>query len=61
MGMSTTLPANAVIKRSREKSGLLPEDEFALNMTRFTGAEVKVTYWPDKTHPDNSLQLTASV
>ncbi|KNC12366.1 hypothetical protein AC791_03275, partial [Klebsiella sp. RIT-PI-d] len=61
MGMSTTLPANTAIKESWEKSGLLLEGEFALNMTRFTGAKVQVTYWPDKTHPDNSLQLTASV
>ena len=61
MGMSTTLPASTVIKESRGKSGLLLEGEFALNMTRFTGAKVQVTYWPDKTHPDNSLQLTASV
>ena len=61
MGMSTTPPASTVIKGSREKSGLLPESEFALNMTRFTGAKVQVIYWPDKTHPDNSLQLTASV
>ena len=59
--MSTTLPANTVIKGSREKSGLLLEGEFALNMTRFTGAKVQVTYWPDKNCPDNSLQLTASV
>ena len=41
--------------------GLQLDGEFPLNTSRYTRAELTVTYWPDKTRPDDSLQLTTTL
>lgn len=41
--------------------GLQLDGEFPLNLSRYTGAELAVTYWPDKKRPDDSLQLTTQL
>ncbi|HFK4762016.1 TPA: T6SS effector BTH_I2691 family protein [Citrobacter farmeri] len=41
--------------------GLQLDGQFPLNQSRFAGAELTVTYWPDKTRQDNSLQLTTEL
>ncbi|WP_237765020.1 T6SS effector BTH_I2691 family protein, partial [Enterobacter hormaechei] len=35
--------------------------EYPLNTRRFTGMELKVTYWPDKKNPEEILQLSATM
>ena len=35
--------------------------EYPLNTRRFTGMELKVSYWPDKTYPEEILQLSATM
>lgn len=41
--------------------GLQLDGEFPLNLSRFTGAELTVTYWPDKTNQDDRLQMTTEL
>lgn len=41
--------------------GLQLDGEFSLNTSRYTNAELTVTYWPDNTQPDDSLQLTTKL
>lgn len=61
MGMgSTSLSADSVMKEHWETSGLLLQGEFAFNRMKFSDVELKVTYWPDKLKPEESLQLTTS-
>ncbi|MBS0850123.1 hypothetical protein JK154_17340 [Citrobacter sp. JGM124] len=35
--------------------------EYPLNTQRFTGMELNVSYWPDKTYPEEILQLSAAI
>ena len=35
--------------------------EYPLNTRRFTSMELKVSYWPDKTYPEEILQLSATM
>lgn len=46
--------SNATFYKWRSRFG----GTFPLNTSRYTGAELVVTYWPDKTCQDDSLQLT---
>jgi len=41
--------------------GLQLDGTFPLNTSHYTGAELVVTYWPDKTRQDDSLQLTTQL
>lgn len=50
---STTLPP--------PRHGLQLDGTFPLNTSRYTGAELVVTYWPDRTSQDDSLQLTTKL
>ena len=46
---------------SQTHSGLQLEGEFPLNTAHFNNAELVITYWPDKTRQDDSLQLTTQL
>ncbi|MDH2899142.1 T6SS effector BTH_I2691 family protein (plasmid) [Rahnella variigena] len=46
---------------SETHCGLQLDGEFPLNTARFNNAELVVTYWPDKTQQDDSLQLTTQL
>ena len=60
MSIFTTLSMDATLKPSWDANGLVLQGEFALDLVRFNNAQLKVSYWPDKTQPDDSLQLTAN-
>jgi len=57
---ATSLNASWLVAEGKPQ-GLQLDGEFPLNLSRFTGAELTVTYWPDKTQQDNSLQLTTQL
>lgn len=41
--------------------GLQLDGSFPLKTSHYTGAELVVTYWPDRTRQDDSLQLTTQL
>ena len=57
---ATSLNASWLVAEGKPQ-GLQLDGEFPLNLSRFTGAKLTVTYWPDKTQQDNSLHLTTQL
>jgi hypothetical protein len=60
MSVPTTLSTDATLKPTWDSNGLVLQGEFVLDLARFSNAQLTVTYWPDKTQPNDSLQLTAN-
>lgn len=58
---ATSLAETWSLTTANTQHGMQLDGEFPLNTTRFTGAELVVTYWPDKTRQDDSLQLTTQL
>lgn len=48
-------------KVAGKSHGLQLDGEFPLNMSLYSCAELTAIYWPDKTQPDDSLQLTTKL
>jgi hypothetical protein len=57
---ATSLNASWLVAEGKPQ-GLQLDGEFPLNLSRFTGAELTVTYWPDKTNQDDRLQMTTQL
>ncbi|CZU81800.1 Uncharacterised protein [Enterobacter asburiae] len=57
---ATSLNASWLVAEGKPR-GLQLDGEFPLNLSRFTGAELTVTYWPDKTNQDDRLQMTTEL
>jgi hypothetical protein len=58
---ATSLAETWSLTTANTQHGVQLDGEFPLNTTRFTGAELVVTYWPDKTRQDDSLQLATQL
>lgn len=57
---ASSLAATWGVVSGNTSHGLQLDGEFPLNIS-YTGAELTVTYWPDKNQQDDSLQLTTQL
>lgn len=54
----TSLSESWSLISAAHKHGVQLDGEFPLNTIKYSNAELKVTYWPDKLHQEQSLEVT---